>query len=202
MAKRNSLRTRQLIAEEAARIVVDEGVGDYHAARLKACSRLGLGTVRDQPSPQEIEQALLERQRLFAPPGQRAALRALREVAVEVMRFLADFDPRLVGGVLKGTANHLSHVQLHVFSDRVESVAVHLIDHNIRYQAIDRRQHGLALAGVPGFAFAWRNTPVEVLVFPDSGLRVPPPSPVDGKRMQRADLRQVERLLEALEIAG
>jgi hypothetical protein len=44
-------------------------------------------------------------------------LEHLRQVALSVMQFLTVFDPHLVGSVLKGTANHYSVIQLHLFND-------------------------------------------------------------------------------------
>ncbi len=193
MVKQAVSRQRRLIADEAARLVVDEGVTDYHQARRKACDRLGLDR-RDRPSLQEIEDAVIVRTQLFASAEQRALLHELRQVALAVMKFLAPFEPALVGSVLKGTATANSVVQLHAFSDDVEAVAIHCIDHGLRYYSIERRQRGGG-RGVPGYAFEWGGVPVEVLVFPAGGLRVAPPSPIDGKPVRRATRRRLEQLM-------
>ncbi len=194
MAKQVPSRQRRRIAEEAARIVVDEGVTDYHQARSKACDRLGLSGRRDRPSLQEVEDAVIVRTQLFASAEQRALLAELRQVALAVMKFLEAFEPALVGSVLKGTATRSSPVQLHLFSDDVEAVAIHLIDHGLRYHAIERRRRG-ERRGVPGYAFAWGGVPVEALVFPAGGLRVAPPSPIDGRPVRRASRRKLEQLM-------
>jgi len=44
------------------------------------------------------------------------------------MRRLAEFQPRLVGSVLTGTATDYSDINLHLFADRSESVALKLIE--------------------------------------------------------------------------
>ncbi|MGF1642413.1 MAG: hypothetical protein ACFCUJ_02145 [Thiotrichales bacterium] len=193
--KPSNHRLRRRIAAETARIIADEGVGDYQHAKQKACARLGLTQVRDLPNNLEIEEALIERQRLFATGVHTLFLRTLRERALEVMAKLERHDPHLVGSVLKGTANRYAPIQLHLFSDDVESIAIELINRGIHYRAIDRRQTRQNPVGIPGFAFEWRGTTVEVLVFPVDGLRAAPPSPIDGRPMQRANAATVARLL-------
>ncbi|MGF1548767.1 MAG: hypothetical protein ACFCUG_15740 [Thiotrichales bacterium] len=196
MSKRPSNhRLRRTIAEETARIIADEGVGDYQHAKLKACARLGLTQVHDLPNNVEIEAALIERQRLFATAADSILLRDLRERALDIMVALSPFEPHLVGSVLKGTAGRFASIQLHLFSDDTESVAIELINRGVRYEAIDRRQNRLNPGGIPGFTFEWREFPVELLVFPVDGLRVAPPSPIDGKPMQRASRAAVSKLL-------
>ena len=177
-------------------IVWDEGVADYGQARVRACERLGVNGSRNMPRNSEVEAALLAWLDRFATDEDRERLRFLRRTALDVMRFFVDFEPRLVGSVLKGTAGPYSDIQLHLFSDDVEAVAIMLLNHRRRYQAITRRQYGGRREGVPGFAFDWEEAPVEVLVFPGDGLRAAPPSPVDGKPVKRASIKKVEKLLE------
>ena len=187
---------RRQIAEEAALIVWDEGVADYNQARAKACERLGVSGTRQMPRNTEVEAALLDWLALFATDEDRERLLFLRETALAVMRCLAEFEPRLVGSVLKGTAGRYSVIQLHLFSDDVEAVAIFLLNRRMRYRAITRRQAGGRREGVPGFAFDWDDVPVEALVFPVDGLRAAPPSPIDGKPVRRASIAKVEKLLE------
>ena len=189
---------RRQIAEEAALIVWDEGVADYNQARAKACERLGVsGGTRQMPRNTEVEAALLDWLALFATDEDRERLLFLRETALSVMRCLAEFEPRLVGSVLKGTAGPYSIIQLHLFSDDVEAVAIFLLNRRMRYRAITRRQAGGRREGVPGFAFDWDDVPVEVLVFPVDGLRAAPPSPIYGKPVRRASIAKVEKLLKS-----
>ena len=56
--------SRRRIAVEAARLIADQGMRDYHAAKLKAASRLGFSPDVDLPRNAEIESALREHQRL------------------------------------------------------------------------------------------------------------------------------------------
>ena len=194
MARNSDHKLRLRIADEAAKIIAEEDVADYQLAKQKACKRMGFSEKTPLPRNAEVEQALLERQRLFASEQHTEVLEHLRRTAVVVMQFLQAFDPYLVGSVLKGTANHYSDIQLHLFHEDQKSVAIHLINNEIPYQSIERRQHKEQPDGVPGFSFDWQGVPVEVLVFPLNGIRVAPPNPVDGKPIRRASIHKVREL--------
>lgn len=195
MSPRVDVRRLQLIAEEAARIIAEEGVTDYHAAKTKAVKRLGYPAKTQLPSNSEIEQAVILRQGLFQGEAQSTAVRELREIALGLMQVLSEFDPRIVGPVLKGTATEHSIIQLHLFSEDPKNIAIALLNMGIEYRAIVRRQHSKNPEGYNGFAFIWQEADVDCLVFPAHKLRVSPPSPVDGKPMRRADQVELERLL-------
>ena len=58
-------RTRRRIAVEAARLISEHGIRDYHVAKRKAAERLGIQVDTALPKNSEIEDALREYQRLF-----------------------------------------------------------------------------------------------------------------------------------------
>lgn len=189
-------RLRARVAHEAARIMHEQGVRDWGLAKRKAAERLGADG-RALPRNEEIEAALGAYRRLFdADHG--ARLRRLREAAVEAMRMLSAFEPRLVGSVLSGVAGAHSDVNLHLFSDTPEAVASFLDERRIPYETCERRLRpaaGLEPRGYPAFRYVAGEVTVELTVFPFDGLRQPPCSPVDGRPMRRAGLAAVEALL-------
>jgi hypothetical protein len=189
---------RLRIAEEAARIMAREGISDYHAAKRKAAQRLGQEDGRHLPSNREIEKALENYIQLFHAHDLPETLRTQLSVALEAMRLLADFDPRLAGALLQGIATAYSEVQIHAFPDAPEQVALLLQDHGIPYEEANRR---LRFGGdrqeiVPVFRFLAGDTPVEISVLPLPAAREAPLSPVDARPMKRANLKEVERLLK------
>jgi hypothetical protein len=95
-------RTRQRLAEEAARIILEEGIRDYGQAKRKAADHLGITGRPDLPANTEIESAVLERNRLFASPGQRSEYIARLRAAALVMERLDPMETRLVGPLLLG----------------------------------------------------------------------------------------------------
>jgi hypothetical protein len=132
-------RSRLLIAQEAARLMSEHGIRDFHHVKLKAAERLGILDTQALPRNLEIEQALREHQRLFLGDSQPKSLRQRREAAVDAMRFLSAFEPRLVGAVLEGTADTHSAVCLHVFSDDPEAVGRYLFDNGVPIETQTRR---------------------------------------------------------------
>ncbi|MGD8642923.1 MAG: hypothetical protein PVI15_01465 [Chromatiales bacterium] len=197
MTRHNDARLRSLITETAARIILDEGLDDFGAAKRKAAERLGVAAGRNLPRNADIEQAVLERQRLFATERDRSRLVELRRAAVEAMRLLRGFEPRLVGSVLRGTAHTHSDVNLHLFTDAVEEVVFRLIEAGIPHHMAERRMRGWSGAheARPAIRFVAGDIQIEAVVFPYDGLRQAPPSPVDGRPTPRASLRELESLL-------
>ncbi len=190
-------RARRLLAQEAARIIVDEGIEDYRVAKIKAAERLGLSERGSLPGNGEIEAAVAEHLQLFQPDTHASLLKLMRTAALSAMRLLSPFQPRLVGPVLAGTAGEHSAVNLHAFSDSAEQVAFLLQDTGVGYRPFERRYK--SRRGRPetyaAFSFLHQNQPIEVTVFPFDGIRQAPISPVDGKPMRRADAEKVQALL-------
>jgi len=190
----DALRLR--IAQEAARIMAVEGVRDFAAAKRKAAARLNQAENRHLPSNREIEVALADYLKLFHARDLPRILRGLLNTALEAMRLLKPFDPRLTGPVLQGMATPYSEVQIHAFADDPEHVALLLQDHGIPYDEDQRRLRygGDRQETVPVFRFVAGDTPVEITALPRAAAREAPLSPVDARPMKRANLRDVERL--------
>jgi hypothetical protein len=190
----NSFLLRHRLAQESAKIMVQEHIDDYLCAKQKAAERLGVRNKRDMPGNEEIAAAVLEYRRLFASPQQVDKLRCQREAALNAMKLFADFEPRLVGSVLYGTANTHSDIVLHLFSDSHEDVAFFLMARNMPYQLKERKFASINKT-YPAYRFVAGDDHVLLVVFPYKDMRQPPPDPVDGKPMRRADAKAVQALL-------
>lgn len=200
MAKRAPNRSdhlRNAVAQEAARLMAEHGIQDFLVAKRKAAERYGVFDRAFLPKNTEIEQALISHQRLFGGDRHEHSLHEQRRAAVEAMQLLAQFDPRLVGPVLTGSATAFTDIQLHVFSDSAEAVYMHLLDRRYEYEVFERRIRLGAerQVPVPTVRFALGNETVEAFVFPRDGIRQAPVSPVDGKPMRRADLRELAAMM-------
>jgi hypothetical protein len=202
MPKRAAQRAGELRnrdAQEAARIMREQGVRDFLLAKRKAADRLGIVDRNALPANAEIAEALAEQQRLFGGAAHDDNLRALREVALRAMALLEPFKPRLVGPVLGGTATPHSDVSLHVFAPTPEDVAFMLMERAVKYRTADRRvrlangEH----ASYPAFEFESGEVGIEATVFPEQGLREAPMCPISGASMRRARREEVEALLDA-----
>jgi hypothetical protein len=190
-------RNRMRIAQEAARLMSEHGIRDFHHAKLKAAERLGILDTQALPRNLEIEQALREHQRLFLADSQPQLLQQRREAAVEAMRFLAAFEPRLVGAVLEGTADAHSAVCLHVFSDDPDAVTLHLREHGVPMELQTRhlRNQRDEQPEYPVLLFTADDLPFDLTVMPRDALRQAPLDRIDERPMRRASLAQVEVML-------
>ena len=201
MSKRMNPRADHLrlaLAQEAARIMSEQGIDDYLLAKRKAAERFGATDIAVLPKNSEIEAALHAHQRLFEANRHSSDLESARRTALQAMRLLRKFEPRLVGPVLSGTASAHSEINLHLFSEGSESVALHLMENGIPHEFAERRlrYEPDRLVAYPVVRFVAGNREIDAVVFPLNGIRQSPASPVDGKPMRRADRAEVQALLD------
>lgn len=199
MSRSRAQQLRLHIAREAARILVESGSQNFSHAKRKAVERLRVTETRNLPNNQEILQALAEYQRLFRSDTQPAHLRNLRSAGVEAMGFLTEFEPRLVGAVLDGTADRHSEVNLHLFSDHPERIATFLHQRGIPFQLTERRlRMGRdQVSPKPEYRFLAGDVQMALTIFDHLEKAHPPFSPVDGRPMRRATLAEARALLES-----
>jgi hypothetical protein len=161
-------RIRLRIAQEAARIMVEDGIHSHWAAMRKAAARLGVERTRNLPRIEEVDAALIDYHKLYRPSAQAQHIARLRKLALEAMRFLEAFSPLLVGAVWEGSAGKFSPVTLHLFPDAPEDVIGKLLDAGIPFEekshvggvGVDRS------AELPALFFYVDGTPMELLLFP------------------------------------
>jgi len=193
-----SERARQVVAQEAARLIVDHGIRDYRLAKQKAAERLGVVGRGSLPGNTEIEAAVSDHLQIFGGESHNDLLRLMRTAALSAMELLNDFSPRLVGPVLSGTADENSSITLHVFADSPKMVAMEIGDMGIQFRPYERRlktRRG-QIASYAGFEFNHQNEMMQATVFPVDGIRQAPMSPIDGKPMRRAEKDAVPELLQ------
>ena len=189
---------RERLAQESARLMIEHGIVDYGLAKRKAAQRLSVSTLGALPSNAQIEACLAERQRIFEADGHADRLWQLRRVALSVMHQLADFEPRLAGPVLAGTATSTSRIEVHVFAPSTEAVGFALEEHGHRVSHCAQRYRfgGGRQAQVPAYRFRTDGATVLMPVFPENGIREAPLSSVDRRPMARAARHELEALLE------
>jgi len=202
MSSRKDQQMRLRLAQEAARVLLDSGSRDFALAKRKAAEHLSAHDTRQMPSNREIEEALAEYQRLFRSDTQPRHLQTLREDAYEAMQFFQDFEPRLVGPVLTGTADINTAISLHVFSDTPEEISLLLMERQIPFETGEKRLRLRedSYQQFPMVSFLARQNRIEVIIFPVSKRLPTPLSPVDGRPLQRANLSAVEMLLHDNEV--
>lgn len=186
------------IAQAAAAMAVDEGL-EWGAAKRRAVKQLGLPARTALPDNDLVEEAVREYIALYCADTQPAELLALRELAAQWMRRLAEFRPHLSGAVWHGTATRLSDIYIQLFCDDSKSAEIALIDHNIDYEV--RTVSGFN--GVTVDALSLRSVcrplqeevGVHLMIHDHDDLRGALRVDTRG-RPPRGDLAALERLLE------
>lgn len=203
-AETRTRERRRRLAHEAARLMAEGGIRDFHQAKLKAANRLGIHDDASLPRNREIDDALREYQRLFQPEATADALRVRRDAALRALEFFAPFDARLVGPVLEGTADGHTAVSLHLYTDDADAVPRFLEEQGVPTEARSRvlRLDRERQAELPVWLFAAEDLTFDLTVLPRDALRQAPLSGIDEKPMARASAAQLRRLVAESEIAG
>lgn len=202
MGRRGSSAGSGELVQEAARILVEESLTDYGIAKRKAAERLGLSSRAGLPDNARIEAEVIAYQRLFGGAAYAQRLRTLRQTAVQAMKLLAGFDPRLTGAVISGAISDSHRVQLHAFPDKAELVDIFLADRGFEVDADERdyRYSDGRVERIPLARFKAGDIGVDVALFEPGQERRAPLSPTQGTPSKRLTLAQAEALAgEAIE---
>ncbi|MFZ7095801.1 hypothetical protein ACOPJQ_07055 [Luteimonas dalianensis] len=203
-AEARARERRMRLAREAARLMAEGGIRDFHQAKRKAARQLGIHDDASLPRNREIEEALREHQRLFLGDGHGEVLRGHREAALQALDFFAPFHPRLVGPVLEGTADANSPVTLQLYADDEDAVPRFLDEHGIpatarsRRLRLDRSRSG----DFPVWIFSAGDVTIDLTVLPQLALRQAPLSSIDEKPMRRASAARLRLLLAGEDPSG
>jgi len=201
MSHRHRAGLRQQIAAEAARILADQDYLDFAEARRRAAHRLNCGDRHSMPSNSEIHQALREYQQIFQRQRQPTRLQRLRELALQAMKSLERFRPRLAGEVLSGTTGANSGIELHLYADNPEEVALHLMEKKIPFQDDEimvNFSRGKK-APRPLFSFQAGETRIGLLILKPNDLANPPIDPITERPLNGAPIKRVEALLSEMD---
>lgn len=194
---------RAQITMEAARLMYEEGVKQYFTAKRMAAKRL-FGRVAgrrahyrpaDLPSNGEIRDALLALAELAEGSRRTRRLFAMRVVALEAMRALAPFEPRLIGSVSTGHIRRGSDVDLQIFTADDGALELHLraLGWHFERERVSIQKFGeireyLHYHVLDAF-------PIELTVYDPRELRFRPRSSTDGKPIVRVRIPSLEAML-------
>lgn len=193
---RHNLRRR--VAWEAARLIYTHEESEYFRAKMKAARRLVSAEFQpsDLPSNREIRDEIQAMARRAAEPGCDAGLRAMRQQALQMMRRLYRFRPRLVGRVWEGQHRPGQTIELCVFTDRLESLTAALEAEGISYELNQfqvrkgRQEHVLTRVLIDG---PWR---FELSVYPLGQAHRPLRNGITGQPIEGASISELEQAVE------
>jgi hypothetical protein len=127
---------RKRIAREAALLLYTAQEKEYKQAKRKAAKILG---ARILPSNLEIA---LELDKIAQErEGEERAKRLIqmRKEALRIMETLANFNPKLVGSVWRGTAHHNSDIDISVPTDKPQKVLETLLKNGFKIEKTERQ---------------------------------------------------------------
>ncbi|HEY8118973.1 MAG TPA: hypothetical protein VIE91_07025 [Methylophilaceae bacterium] len=208
MAKDNSGRQhqlRQLIAQQAARMMAEEGISDYGYAKKKAGRQLGATDVNCLPTNAEIEEEIRLFHEIYNSEDQPENLRQLRADALVVMQLMEKFNPHLTGAVLDGTAGKYAETHIHLFADSLKDVEIFLLNQQIPYQSNEKSyrvsnspdKKGGERKKVPVFTLEGPNGLIKLSVFEIDDLRVPTKNPTNGNNAVKTNTQGLQALIAA-----
>lgn len=212
MSKENSLRqqTRQRIAQQAARLMAEDGISDFSYAKKKAGRQLGVIDSCCLPTNAEIEEEIKLHQEIYQSDEQPATLLQLRTDALQVMKILDKFNPHLTGPVLDGTAGRYAETHIHLFADSMKDVEMFLLNNQIPYETDEnsfrtgKSRRGNDKKGndwkkVPVFTLNGPNGLIKLSVFSVDDMRSGTMHAVTGGQAAKANTQSVQSLVEHLE---
>src|SRR4029450_12138504 len=128
-------KLRRHIAVEAARLMYLREESEYYRAKQKAAHRICQGWVKpaDLPSNAEIRDEIQAFARLHEGDARTNNLRDMRIEALRLMRLLAPFARRPIAGLMTGHIRAGSDIDLHLFSDSLDSIVLVLEEHGMVY---------------------------------------------------------------------
>lgn len=205
MAKDNFNQSRQLIAQTAARMIVEDGIADFAYAKKKAGRQLGVLENSSLPTNSEVEEEIRLYHELYSD-DQPEMLRQLRQDALMAMELLARFNPHLTGSVLNGTAGKHAETHIHLFADSAKEVEIFLLNNKIHYDTneksfrtsndMKRDRKSNDRLRVPVFTLEGPNGMIKLSVFEYDDIRVATKSSTSGGNAERLDVAGVQALLK------
>jgi hypothetical protein len=181
---------RREIAALAARMMAEDGIGDFGFAKRKAARQLGISENASEslPTNAEIETELRRWQTLYQGDELPERLACMRRAAARLMRLLDIFRPYLTGGALDGTAGRYAEIEIDLFPESAKDVEIFLLDSAFPFEHREVRKTAPD-APEAVLATEWEDIPVRLDIYPAPAER--------SRRQPRARLAQVEALIAA-----
>jgi hypothetical protein len=205
MARENSDHIRQLIAQQAARMMAEDGVSDYAYAKKKAGRQLGVSENSVLPTNAEIEEEIRLYHEIYNADEQPLELAKLRQAALITMQLFAKFNPHLTGSVLDGSAGKFSQTNIHLFADSAKDVEMFLLNQQIPFESSEKSyrlsdkpskdKKEKVRKTVPVFTLETELGLQKLSVFDVDDMRVAVKRTVDGSNAERADINDLQALI-------
>jgi hypothetical protein len=205
MARENADHIRQMIAQQAARMMAEEGVHDYAYAKKKAGRQLGISENSALPTNAEIEEEIRLYHEIYNADEQPFELAKLRKAALMTMQLFERFNPRLTGSVLDGTAGKFAQTEIHLFADSAKEIEIFLLSQQIPFESSEKSfrisdkpskdKKEKVRKTVPVFTLETELGLQKLSVFEFHDMRVATKKTSDGSNADRADITELKLLI-------
>ena len=193
---------RSEIAYLAARLIAEDGITDFAAAKQKAARQLGITDEGSLPDNVEVDAALKSHQALFQRDSQPLECRALRQIAIEVMRGLDRFSPWLVGAVLNGSANRFSPIEIEIVADDAKQLEMFFFNIGTPFDMRIKRARQTPTGSTANenvndisiYEISFKEIPILIAFYPNHAVRATH-HPRGSLKHAHAQLADVEALL-------
>jgi hypothetical protein len=205
VARENQDQLRQLIAQQAARMMAEDGINDFAYAKKKAGKQLGVSEASVMPTNAEIEEEIRLYHEIYNADEQPLELAKLRQAALLTMQLFERFNPHLTGAVLDGSAGKFSQTNIHLFADSAKDVEMFLLNQQIPFESSEKSyrvsdkpskdKKEKVRKTVPVFTLETELGLQKLSVFEFDDLRISTKKTSDGSNAERADINDLQALL-------
>ena len=205
MSRENLDHIRQMIAQQAARMMAEDGINDFAYAKKKAGKQLGVSESSALPTNAEIEEEIRLYHNIYNADEQPLELAKLRKAALMTMQLFERFNPHLTGSVLDGTAGKFSQSDIHLFADSAKDVEIFLLSQQIPFDSSEKSyrvsdkpskdKKEKVRKTVPVFTLETELGLQKLSVFDVDDMRFATKRTSDGSNAERADISDLQALL-------
>lgn len=185
---------RHAVAVEAARLLYYREFKEYFQAKREAARRQQTKVL---PTNSEIHQQLLILADKIEGPSRLLRLHEMRQVALDFMTLLEEFEPRLIGSTWTGHIRHGSDVDIQLHGQSLEAVEDVLHKARIRFEVevVQSRKQGEERQFVHLHVVHESGLLVEMTLYEPEHLKEYLICSISGGPMPRATLAQLRQKL-------
>ncbi|OQW68545.1 MAG: hypothetical protein BVN34_07535 [Proteobacteria bacterium ST_bin12] len=205
MARENQDHIRQMIAQQAARMMAEDGINDFAYAKKKAGKQLCISENSVLPTNAEIEEEIRLYHEIYNADEQPLELEKLRKAALITMQLFERFNPHLTGSVLDGTAGKFAQTNIHLFADSAKEVEMFLLNMQIPFESSEKSyrlsdkpskdKKDKVRKTVPVFTLETELGVQKLSVFDVDDLRVATKKSSDGANAERMNIAELKALI-------
>ncbi len=190
-------RLKDMIAQEAAKMIAEKGIEQFGQAKFKAVDNLNVMNNGCLPSNSDIEKKLIEYYQLFQADVDFDHILYLRKIAFDVMHIFDNYLIYLVGPVANGSASFSSAINFHIASEDESEIIQTLTKNDLTHKPYDRKIkfNEKTIKQVNGIKTIYKNTDIELTIFNHKEIRHAPLSKIDNKPMKRIKIKLLQEMI-------